>query len=83
MEHLRNYWLPYLLIALTVTVIGIVAMIYNDFENECDRRGGTIEERFEYMQTTYISDGKGGLTPIITPIYSYHCWVDEKEVMTG
>jgi hypothetical protein len=73
----------FLAAAVGLMVWGLVDL--HRWSNRCHDAGGMIETRFEGYITTYsyTYDAKGnvtGMTPQMTPDYSYHCWVNGSEV---
>jgi hypothetical protein len=71
------------LVLTGLIVWGVIAM--HNWEEACKDAGGKVEERYERtdMVMTNTYDGKGnltGITVIPTQVYSYHCWVNGKEI---
>lgn len=55
---------------LTLAFVG-----QNRWENRCRDASGTVEARFEGFITVIING-----VPHLNPQYSYHCWIDGREV---
>lgn len=50
-------------------------LVQSRWGDRCRDSGGTVEKRFEGIRTTHIGNGQ-----YPSAHYSYHCWINGREV---